>query len=340
MPDIASILKSAVRKTDRINVLTFVTHERYQSAWGGVDANFFLWNDENAKPWMRQYAPMPANHILLPFHPSTPNVPVGIDIDLVITHHLSQYDRALQAATHLGVPLLRLEHCLPDETWSPEQVRFAKAKSGDVNVFITQHQLKAWGGCEDDFVIYNAIDTDLFRPRDGGSRDPVCLSVVNDWIKRDYVCGFSFWKLATKDLPVRVLGDTPGLSKAAANVEELADAYRSSLLFLCTATNSSLPTTVLEAMASGCCVVAYRATAIEEAIEHGVNGFLVNSPEEMNATVKRLLANPSYCEMIGAAARERAVGRHNLDVFVEKWSQALRLAVDAPWWRKQWSSCA
>jgi glycosyltransferase involved in cell wall biosynthesis len=89
-------------------------------------------------------------------------------------------------------------------------------------------------------------------------------------------------------------------------------------------------------MSSGCCVVAYRATAIEEAIEHGVDGFLVDSPEQMNAMAKRLLANPAYCEAIGNKAREKALGRHNLDVFVDKWNQILRLAVNAPWWRKQW----
>ena len=336
MPNITSILNSAVGKTDRINVLTFTTHERYQSAWSKVKANFFLWNDEKSKPWVHKYAPMPENHILLPFHPSTPAIPVGVDINLVITHHLSQYDRALQAATHLNVPLLRLEHCLPDEVWSPEQRKFLITKKGDVNIFITQHQLNSWGGDENDSVIYNAIDTTLFAPREGSQREPVCLSVVNDWVKRDNVCGFSFWKLASKDLPVKVLGDTPGLSKAAANVGELAAAYRDSLIFLCTATNSSLPTTVLEAMSSGCCVIAYRATAIEEAIEHGVDGFLVDSPEQMNALAKRLLTNPAYCEAIGKKAREKALDRHNLDVFVEKWNQALCLAVNAPWWRKQW----
>lgn len=340
MPNIAPILNAVVREPERVNVLTFTTHERFQSAWGGIDANFFLWNDQYAKPWVHHYAPMPANHILLPFHSSSPLVPDEIDLDLVVCQHHSQYDRAVQAATHFNVPLLRLEHTLPDEDWDEATKQALAARRGDFNVFITHDQMQAWGG-EGDMIIYNAIDTNTFCPQEPwGERDSVCLSVVNDWIKRDVACGFSFWKLATKDLPTRVLGDTPGLSKAAANVQELADAYRTSLIFLNTATRSTFPTTVLEAMASGCCVVSYRAGAVAEAIEHGVDGFLVDSPEEMNAIVKRLLANPAYCEAMGRAAVKKANERFSLGRFVEEWGQALRRATKAPWWRKQWSKSA
>lgn len=343
MPNIASILNSAVRSPERVNVLTFTTHERFQSAWADINATFLLWNDQYAKPWVHHYAAMPDNHVLLPFHPSSPAIPVEIDLDLVLCQHHSQFDRALQAATFYNVPLLRLEHTLPEEGWDENTRRAVSSRRGDHNVYITDNQRLEWDSqvLPDTSVIYNAIDTNQFCPHEPWvPREPICLSVVNDWIKRDAACGFSFWKLATADLPTRVLGDTPGLSKAAANVQELTEAYRTSLIFLNTATRSTFPTTVLEAMASGCCVVSYRAGAVTEAIEHGVTGFLVDTPEEMNAIVKRLLGNPAYCEVIGRAAAEKARQRFGLERFVREWGQALQVAARAPWWRKQWSKSA
>jgi hypothetical protein len=335
MPEITSILDACIRScgeqgAKRLRVLTFPTHERYQSTLSHVDAHFLLWNGPGIKQWNHDFSSVPQNHLLLPYSEVGPAIPPGIVPDLVISQHDIQYKMAMAAANYFSVPLISMEHTLPHPKttlWPPE---------GDFNIYITQEQRSLWRGKDTDPIIRNAIDTDLFCLSDK-KRKPVCLSVVNDWIRRDQVCGYSYWVNATKNLPTKVVGDTPGLSVAAKNTQELCRFYQESLIFLCTATHSTSPVTLLEAMSAGCCVVANRISATEEAIRHGENGFLVDSPDEMNAIVSRIITNPDYCVSIGQKARASIVKNNGMKRFTDDWNRTLKEAVLSPWWRRLWS---
>ena len=57
-------------------------------------------------------------------------------------------------------------------------------------------------------------------------------------------------------MPIKVLGDSPGLSKPAESIEALREAYKTSSIFLNTSIHSPVPTVLMEAMASGCAVVS------------------------------------------------------------------------------------
>ena len=335
MPEICSILDACVRSSGassakKLRVLTFPTHERYQSTLSHVDAYFLLWRGPGIKEWNHQFSSVPANHILLPYSEGGPAIPPGFTPDLVISQHDIQYKMALAAADHFSIPLVRMEHTLPHPSttiWPPE---------GDFNIYITEQQRKLWKGKDSDPIINNAIDTDFFCPSER-QRKPVCLSVVNDWIRRDGVCGYSYWVKAARDLHTKVIGDTPGLSVAAKDTNELLRAYQDSLICLCTATHSTSPVTLLEAMSAGCCVVANRISATEEAIKHGENGFLADSPESMNALVKRIIENPDYCASIGMNARSSIIKKNGMGRFTDDWNNVLNEAVLSPWWRRLWS---
>ena len=330
MAEVLSILDACVVRTRPLRVLTFPTHERYQSTLDRGNAEFYLWQGPSIKSWDFRFSPLPANHVLLPYSEQGPVLPPGVRPDLILSQHAIQSQAAVLAAEHFSVPLLRIEHTLPDG--GPIGL------SGDLNVYITEHQRSLWHGADTDPIIRNAIDTDFFCPPAGDVvRDPVCLSVVNDWIRRDAVCGYTYWKQATAGLPTRVVGDTPGLSSAAKDTQELLSLYRSSQIFLCTATHSTSPVTVLEAMAAGCCVVAHRIAATEETITHGETGFLVDDPAQMAQIIRRLLANPQYCCQIGLASRERIVRQHGKSRFVKDWDTVLKQSLGAPWWRRLWS---
>ena len=330
MAEVLSILDACVPRTRPPRVLTFPTHERYQSTLDRVDAEFYLWQGPGIKAWDARFSALPANHVLLPYSDRGPVLPPGVRPDLVLSQHAIQFEAAVSAAEHFGVPVLRIEHTLPDGGLT--------SPSGDFNVYITEHQRSLWGGSDTDPIVRNAIDTEFFcSPAEGTPRKPVCLSVVNDWIRRDAVCGYTYWKQATAGLPTRVVGDTPGLSVAARDARELLSFYQSSQIFLCTATHSTSPVTVLEAMATGCCVIAHRIAATEETITHNETGFLVDTPAQMAEVTRRLLANPQYCHQIGLAARRRVVERHGKDRFVKDWDMVLAQALKAPWWRRLWS---
>ena len=49
---LSSVIRSATRKDgERLNIITFPTHERYQSNMADVNANFYLINHPKMKKW-------------------------------------------------------------------------------------------------------------------------------------------------------------------------------------------------------------------------------------------------------------------------------------------------
>jgi glycosyltransferase involved in cell wall biosynthesis len=88
--------------------------------------------------------------------------------------------------------------------------------------------------------------------------------------------------------------------------EELASAYASSDTFVMPSRTETLGLVVLEAMSSGLPVVAVRAGGIPEMIEHGVSGYLFDTPGEAIATIGELLDSKDRRSAIGTEAREHA----------------------------------
>jgi L-malate glycosyltransferase len=62
----------------------------------------------------------------------------------------------------------------------------------------------------------------------------------------------------------------------------------------------------VEAMAAGCVPVVINKGGQPEIVQHGVNGFLWNTPEELTACTKRLVSDDQLRARMSAAARERA----------------------------------
>lgn len=89
---------------------------------------------------------------------------------------------------------------------------------------------------------------------------------------------------------------------------ELAAAYASADAFVFASTSETLGLVLLEAMASGCPVVAARAGGIPDVVDDGVNGFLYDParPSEGAALVRRLLEDPALAERIRREGREQA----------------------------------
>ncbi|WP_254453650.1 glycosyltransferase [Siccirubricoccus sp. G192] len=71
---------------------------------------------------------------------------------------------------------------------------------------------------------------------------------------------------------------------------------------------------MLEAMACECLVIGSATAPVQEVIEHGRNGLLVDffSSEELAGTVVRALETPAAMAPLRAAARETVVRRYDL----------------------------
>ncbi len=334
MPNaMSSILRASTRDSnEKLNILTFPTHERYETGLAKTGHNFYAYRAEGIKDWNETYAPLPDNYILLNPNMGNAQLPTYIDFDLVLSQNkFGQFQKAQELAKLLHLPLISLEHTLPVPQWGEDIMNAVQSMRGDVNIFISAFSIGEWGwnDLNDTAVITHGIDTDLFCTTDKERSDEI-LSVVNDWVNRDWCCGFGIWQRVIDGLPYKVVGDTPGLSEPAASTEELVATYQNSRIFLNTSTISPVPTALMEAMSCGCAVVSTDTCMIPEVIEHGVNGFITNDENQMKQHLVDLLNDEEMCKEIGENARNTIVERYSMGTFVSNWDKALRLAANMP----------
>ena len=318
-------LMRKVNKKDKLNILTFATHERYEHNLCGTGHNFYSF--KVGKEWDTDYAPIPSNYHIID------SLPEFVDFDLVLSHtscsrlqiaHDILSKTQTSPTNRISVPIIRHCHVLPDVRFDVDaEVSSFKSILTDCNSFISDFNRGAWGYGEDRNakVIEHGVDTDFWKPDDTTERDNVCLSVVNDWPNRDWCCGFNLWQQTAYDLPLRVFGKSPGLSEAAKDTEQLRQIYQQSRIFYNTSIHSPVPTVMLEAMACGCAIVSTNTCMIPEVIKHGYNGFVSNDANELRAYLEMLLNNPQLAEKLGQNARKTIEDEYNLNKFITGWNK-------------------
>lgn len=330
MNPVKNILHKAIKKKT-FNILTFPTHERYETGLALTGHNFYAFRLEYLKDWTVKYANLPDNYVLLdPKYGINQLPPVGIDF-ILSQSKFGQFQKAKELSELLHVPLISLEHTLPVPQWNENKRKSLKEMRGNINIFISSFSIKEWGFDEADptvKVIKHMVDTDVFYPGEQfmsavpyNPRENRILSVVNDWINRDWCCNYSGWQRITKGLPVHVVGDTPGLSITASSTQELVSFYRNSSIFLNTSTISPVPTALLEAMACGCAVVSTATCMIPEVIEHGVDGFISNNEEELRDYCKMLLLDNKLAKQMGYNAQQKIEKHFNKNTFITSWNK-------------------
>lgn len=99
--------------------------------------------------------------------------------------------------------------------------------------------------------------------------------------------------------------ETPTYFAGYMNGDPLAQAYASADVFVMPSQTETLGLVLMEAMASGCPVVACRAGGIPDAVEDGVTGFLFEPSDKQGliATVQRALAKTPERENLRMRAR-------------------------------------
>ena len=72
---------------------------------------------------------------------------------------------------------------------------------------------------------------------------------------------------------------------------------------------------LIQYMACGLPVVASPVGVNAEIVEHGVNGFLAENPDDWSRALKALIGNPELRRQMGAAGRKRVEERYSLQVY-------------------------
>jgi glycosyltransferase involved in cell wall biosynthesis len=329
---VGSLTRAATRREgEKLNILTFPTHERYETGLCLTGHNFYAIRGPGIKDWHTRYAPLPKNYMLLNPSLGSKQIPPELDFDLILSQNKSgQFPGALDLAKQLHLPIISLEHTLPMKEWGPGVLQRVKKMRGNVNVFISEYSREKWGWTPDEaHVIHHGIDTELFKPfTPFQNRKPQVLSVVNDWINRDWCCGYNLWKEGTSGFNTVVLGDTPGLSQPAKDVKHLVMTYNESQVFVNTSLVSPIPTVLMEAMACGCAIVTTGNCMISQVVIDKYNGLIADTPSQIRSCVDRLLSNPKEAEKLGVAARQTILERFSMPKFVEAWNKLLYEAAD------------
>src|SRR5687768_17366201 len=94
-----SILRAINNASPRYNILTFPTHEAYQSNMGALPHTFYLYQGKNIKPWDNSSRQLPHNHILL--DGSDHQVKLDMKFDMVLSQNkFGQFQVAQAIARH------------------------------------------------------------------------------------------------------------------------------------------------------------------------------------------------------------------------------------------------
>ena len=77
---------------------------------------------------------------------------------------------------------------------------------------------------------------------------------------------------------------------------------------------------MLQAMSTGCCLVASAVQPVEEVVEDGVNGLLadISSPDNIVSRIEEALSDKSLRERLGAQARKTILERYKLEDCLKK----------------------
>jgi glycosyltransferase involved in cell wall biosynthesis len=199
-----------------------------------------------------------------------------------------------------------------------------------------------------------AVDSDLFQPsrksaamRDrltGGRPERQLLLTVSRLAPEKNVGFLADVLKAFPDACLAIVGDGPARAELERRFdgldarfigylkgEQLAAAYASADAFVYASETETMGNVVLEAMASGCAVVAPRAGGIPNLVNHGADGFLYRPSDATDAIqwTRTVLTDPALRSRIGAAAR-LAIEERNWEQSIGRVRQAYLQAIEQP----------
>jgi glycosyltransferase involved in cell wall biosynthesis len=207
-------------------------------------------------------------------------------------------------------------------------------------------------------VVPHAVDTGIFQPHDdaasrarwglppevpvvlfsatGGTRDSRkgwdLLVAALDAVaatRRDLVCAVlgehgDSAPQAKLPVPVRWLGHV-------ADDAALARLYAIADVTVVPSRQDNLPLVAVEAQACGCPVVAFAATGLPDAVEHGVTGYLAEpfAPADLAHGMLWVLADRQRHRQLRAQARERAMRLWSPGVVARQYLEVYAAAIEA-----------
>jgi len=202
----------------------------------------------------------------------------------------------------------------------------------DAFVVVSRDAERAIGGLGSNVIrLENAVDTDRLTP---GTKAPELVFVGTVCERkglidlRDALVRSGLGRSGDTRLRVRIVGDgvqegpgafervvsayqAEGLSgvvfEGALEPPTVADIISTAAMFCLPSHWEGLPLSLLEAMASGCAVIATAVGDVPFVLDHGAAGVLVppHDPAALSSALDRLMADPAETARLGSEARRR-----------------------------------
>jgi len=320
------ITHSTINRVDpnrTIRVLGAFAHERFDANLAKIpNFEFYCLPIEHSRKWDKRKAPFPDNYFLC-----DRNVLSYRDFDYVICENpLALYPELKAISLEYNLPIINIWHTNSPPSWDKNSWD-AQPFINDTNVFITKYNELIWTGQSGNHkVIDHCIDTELFATAEmlGKKQENTIFNMVNDFSNRSREHGLELFKHLTQGLPVKLLGDSPGISKPAENLDHLVEEIATSSIFLSSSLSSPLSMSILEAASCGLALVLTSCSGNPDYFDDS-NAFFFspNRPQDGREHLVNLLQDKDLRDEYGQKARER-VEQLTTERFVDKWEQILR----------------
>ena len=302
-----------------MNILTHPVHTGYQFDLARTGHQFYSLDVPGSGEvfWDLKSRPQPRNYHRLRRLRDAP-----VRFDLILVH----YELGYHCLKQLDLPLIFKEHCIrapfkvPQE-WIERISYYSFASQAAAARWILPPELTGRKA-----IIGMGMDLRTYGRRSGRSGGAL---VVGQHIQsRGDEKGYEHLRRLAEKIPITVVGrdseGIPGGVGPANDYHELLRYYRTRRVFL----NPSrlLGMSTLEAMRSGMPVVSFRMLN-SDVIVDGVNGLLVDTVEEAEKAVRRVLRNPDLARLLGRNARLTIRTRFPPALFVQRWNSLFRQAV-------------
>lgn len=299
-------------------ILCTPIHETYQSKLALTGHEFHMMQGPGVKEWNFNLKPLPPNHYL--YKLSATEFRGEQQFDMILSQErYSEIQRSLMLSKQFGIPVVHIDHTEPPPGIPPKKLNKLIEMRADKHCFITEHNKVSWQGRQEDVVIPHGIDTDKFKGYSG--YDIVGISVVNQFAARDVFCGWNLWQSIAKEIPMRLIGENPGISQPAKDENDLITQLSNARFFLNTSQWSPCPLSLLEAASVGLPIVSTAQQDIPRIFKHGENAFLSNNPSELIGYCKQLLNDYDLAVKMGNAARQVILDNYTIDRFLSTWNK-------------------
>lgn len=315
-------------KNKRLKIFTWHVHGSYLYSLSKCDVDFFIPYKKNRPenylgkignfPWGKNIKEVAFEDVK------------ELEFDCILFQAKSNYDERFEifSPSQRNLPKIYLEHNPPRE--HPTDTQHPVDSSEVVLVHVTFFNDLMWdNGRTPTIVIEHGVEVPKVS-NIGDYKKGIVL--INNLAKRGRRLGSDIFEEVRKYVPLDLYGmaseEIGGLGEIPHDkLAEILPHYR---FFFNPIRYTSLGLSVCEAMMFGLPIIGLSTTAMPQAIENNVSGFI---DSDINFLVKKmsiLIDNKEKAQKLGKKARKIAFERFNIKRFVKEWQLLFETVVNKP----------